>query len=83
MTPGAFEQRVREEASHFAFIRRVVTLDKTANTVKLRRLWSTKNPVGAPPAPGARHVHRDHGARWLGQRLATAESSLTLYPQLL
>jgi len=36
MTPGAFEQRVREQASHFAFIRSVVTLDRTANTVKLR-----------------------------------------------
>lgn len=42
MTPGAFEQRVREEASHFAFIRRVVTLDKTANTVKLRLYISTE-----------------------------------------
>ena len=36
MTPDAFGQRVREEASHFAFIRSIVTLDKTANTVKLR-----------------------------------------------
>jgi len=36
MTPDAFEQRVREEASRFAFIRSVVTLGKTANTAKLR-----------------------------------------------
>jgi hypothetical protein len=36
MTPDVFEQRVREEASHFAFIRSVVALDKTTNTVKLR-----------------------------------------------
>lgn len=36
MNPDVFEQRVREDASRFAFIRSVVTLDKTANTVKLR-----------------------------------------------
>lgn len=36
MTPDVFEQRVREEASHFAFVRSIVALDKTANTVKLR-----------------------------------------------
>jgi hypothetical protein len=36
MTPDGFEQRVREEASRFAFIRSIATLDKTANTVKLR-----------------------------------------------
>ncbi len=36
MTLDVFEQRVREKASHFAFIRNVVTVDKTANTVKLR-----------------------------------------------
>lgn len=36
MTPDVFQQRAREEASHFAFIRSIVTLDRTANTVKLR-----------------------------------------------
>ncbi|MCK4314590.1 MAG: hypothetical protein KAX24_02350 [Anaerolineae bacterium] len=36
MTPDAFEQRVRKEASRFAFIRSVVTLGKTANMAKLR-----------------------------------------------
>ncbi len=36
MTPDAFGQRVREEASHFAFIRSVNTLGKSTNTIKLR-----------------------------------------------
>lgn len=36
MTTDAFEQRTREEAGRFAFVRNVVTLDKTGNTVKLR-----------------------------------------------
>ncbi len=36
MTPDAFGQSVREEASHFAFIRSVDTLGKSANTIKLR-----------------------------------------------
>ncbi len=36
MTRDVFEQRVREEASHFAFIRSVATLGKTTSTVKLR-----------------------------------------------
>jgi hypothetical protein len=36
MIPEAFEQHTRDEARHFAFIRNVVTLDQTANTVKLR-----------------------------------------------
>ncbi len=36
MTPDAFEQHVRGEATGFAFIRGMVILDKTANTVKLR-----------------------------------------------
>ncbi len=36
MNPLTFEQHVRDEARRFAFIRSVVTLDRTANTVKLR-----------------------------------------------
>ena len=36
MNPDDLELRVREEASHFAFIRSVVILDKTASTIKLR-----------------------------------------------
>ena len=36
MTRDVFEQRVREEASRFAFIRSVATLGKTTSTVKLR-----------------------------------------------
>jgi hypothetical protein len=35
-TISLFEARVYDVASHFSFIRRVVTLDKTANTIKLR-----------------------------------------------
>lgn len=36
MTPEAFERRVRDESRQFAFVREVVTLDRTTNTVKLR-----------------------------------------------
>jgi len=35
MTPDIFEQHVQKDASRFAFVRSVATLDKTANTVKL------------------------------------------------
>jgi len=42
MTPDVFEQRVRKDVSHFAFVRSVVTLDKTANTVKLRLYITTE-----------------------------------------
>jgi len=36
MIPEAFEQHTRDKARHFAFIRNVVTLDRTASTIKLR-----------------------------------------------
>ncbi len=36
MIPDAFGQRVREEASHFAFIRSINTWGESANTIKLR-----------------------------------------------
>ena len=36
MTPEAFEQHIRDEARHFAFISNIVSLARTANTVKLR-----------------------------------------------
>lgn len=36
MTPDAFEQQTRAEASQFAFIRSIATLNKTAHTIKLR-----------------------------------------------
>lgn len=36
MTTDAFEYRVRNEARQFAFVREIVTLDRTANTIKLR-----------------------------------------------
>jgi len=42
VTPEAFEQHVRDKVRHFAFIRDVVTLDRTTNTVKLR-LFITSN----------------------------------------
>lgn len=36
MSPEVLEQTVRSEASQFAFIHSIVTLDRTANTVTLR-----------------------------------------------
>ena len=36
MTPEAFEQDVRSQAAHFAFVQEIVTVDRTANTLKLR-----------------------------------------------
>jgi hypothetical protein len=36
MTSDIFEQHVRDEADHFAFIRSVVIVDKTTETVKAR-----------------------------------------------
>lgn len=36
ITVNLFEAQVYDVASRFSFIRRVVTLDKTANTIKLR-----------------------------------------------
>jgi hypothetical protein len=36
LTTEAFEHRVRNEAHQFAFVREIVTLDRTANTIKLR-----------------------------------------------
>jgi hypothetical protein len=36
MTPEVFEQDVRSQAGRFSFIQAIVTLDRTANTVKLR-----------------------------------------------
>jgi hypothetical protein len=42
MNPDDFELQVQEEASHFAFIRSVVTLDKTSNTIKLRLYITTE-----------------------------------------
>ncbi|MBU0702950.1 MAG: hypothetical protein KKC18_03710 [Chloroflexi bacterium] len=41
MTPEAFEQHIRDTVHHFAFIRDVVTLDRTTNTVKLRLFITT------------------------------------------
>lgn len=41
MTPEAFERHIRDEARRFAFIRDVVTLDRTANTVKSRLFVTT------------------------------------------
>lgn len=36
MTVDEFERQVHQTATRFAYIRQAVTLDKTANTVKLR-----------------------------------------------
>ncbi|MEA3341374.1 MAG: hypothetical protein U9R15_15525 [Chloroflexota bacterium] len=41
MTLATFEQHIRDEARRFAFIRNVVALDRTANTVKLRLFIAT------------------------------------------
>jgi len=41
VTPEAFERHIRDEARRFAFIRDVVTLDRTANTVKARLFITT------------------------------------------
>lgn len=36
MTTEPFERRVYDDAHQFAFIREIVTLDRTTNTIKLR-----------------------------------------------
>jgi hypothetical protein len=36
MTVNLFETQAYDVASRFSFVRRIVTLDKTANTIKLR-----------------------------------------------